>query len=305
MGQPRGARRLLLVVAVALLTLLAACGGAPETVPPITVDRTADAGSQPLAGAAPLPAPLPALPNAAAAVPRLLAPLSAIGSRTGPRVCEKFGSVPVAGGRFEVQNDAWGAETPQCTTAFDTGFAVQANHDKDSGPAAYPSIVWGCNHGTCTRNTPFPRPLSDLGDVRSSWAVTVPDSGRYNASYDIWLDPTPRRDGDNTGAELMIWTVRAGGIDPIGSKRGSVDLGGAAWDVFTGDNNGVPVISYVRQQSVRQVLDLPITDFVRDAQRQGVVQPSWYLTNLQAGFEPWVGGTGLSTDAFNATRNGV
>ena len=165
--------------------------------------------------------------------------------------------------------------------------------------------MWGCNHGNCTRGTPFPRPISDLGDVRSSWAVTVPDNGRYNASYDIWLDPTARRDGDNTGAELMIWLVRAGGIDPIGDKSGTANLAGATWDVYQGDNNGVPVISYVRQQSVRQVVDLPITDFVRDAGRQGVVQPGWFLTNLQAGFEPWVGGNGLSTDAFNATRNGV
>ena len=35
------------------------------------------------------------------------------------------------------------------------------------------------------------------------------------------------------------------------------------------------------------------------------MKPYWYLTNLQAGFEPWMGGKGLSTDAFNATRNGV
>jgi hypothetical protein len=295
------------VALVAALTLLAtACGSSqPDTVPPIAVDPTAQnlAGQQSLPAAA--PPPPPAAAPAQPLVPKLLAPLSAIGSRVGTAVCAQFGSTPVAGGRFEVQNDAWGATTPQCTTAFNTGFSVQASHDKDSGPAAYPSIVWGCNHGNCTKGTPFPRPLSDLGDVRSSWAVTVPDSGRFNASYDIWLDPTPRRDGDNTGAELMIWTIRAGGIDPIGDKTGTVTLAGAPWDVYEGSNNGVPVISYVRQQSVRQVLDLPITDFVRDATRQGVVKPEWYLTNLQAGFEPWVGGTGLSTDAFNATRNGV
>ncbi|HEY2193437.1 MAG TPA: hypothetical protein VGH76_14265 [Actinomycetospora sp.] len=304
MGEPTRATRALLTAVVAVLALLGACGAQEPTVPPIQVDHPAT--EQNAAGSAPLPqgAPPPA-PAVLPVVPKLLAPLSAIGSRVGPQVCAKFGSVPVDGGRFEVQNDAWGATTPQCTTAFNTGFSVQANHDKDDGPAAYPSIVWGCNHGNCTRGTPFPRPLSDLGDVRSSWSVSVPDSGRYNASYDIWLDPTPRRDGANTGAELMIWMVRAGGIDPIGQKAGTADLAGAAWDVYEGQNNGVPVISYVRQQSVRQVIDLPISDFVRDATRQGVVSPQWFLTNLQAGFEPWVGGSGLSTDAFNATRNGV
>jgi hypothetical protein len=300
-GEPTRATRALLATVTAVLALLGAACGQQASVPPITtaspVTTANTAGAQP-------PAPPPP-PAALPLVPKLLAPLSAIGNRSGPRVCEKFGSAPVAGGRFEVQNDAWGASTPQCTTAFDTGFTVQAAHDKDSGPAAYPSIVWGCNHGNCTKGTPFPRPISDLGDVRSSWAVSVPDSGRFNASYDIWLDPTPRRDGDNTGAELMIWLLRAGGIDPIGDKSGTANLAGTTWDVYRGDNNGVPVISYVRQQPVREVIDLPITDFVRDAGRQGVVQPGWFLTNLQAGFEPWVGGNGLSTDAFNATRNGV
>ena len=296
-------RRVLLAAVVVLAALLAACAAPAEQVPPIDV---APVTTENLAGAGGLPAPAPAPPGVAApAVPKLLAPLPALGSRNGTRVCEKFRSAPVQGGRFEVQNNAWGADTPQCTTAFDTGFSVQASHRKDSGPAAYPSIVWGCNHGTCTRDTPFPRPVADLGDIRSSWSVTVPTSGRFNASYDVWFDPQPRRDGDNTGAELMIWTMRVGGIDPIGSMRGTTTIAGAAWDVYTGSNGQLPVISYVRRQPTRQVLDLPITEFVTDAQRQGVVRREWYLTNLQAGFEPWIGGNGLSTDAFNATRNGV
>jgi hypothetical protein len=27
----------------------------------------------------------------------------------------------------------------------------------------------------------------------------------YDASYDVWFDPTARTDGQNTGAELMVW----------------------------------------------------------------------------------------------------
>lgn len=65
------------------------------------------------------------------------------------------------------------------------------------------------------------------------------------------------------------------------------------------------MISYVREESTTTVLDLPISDFITDATRRGVVEPSWFLTNVQAGFEPWIGGEGLSTDAFALTRNGV
>jgi hypothetical protein len=144
-----------------------------------------------------------------------------------------------------------------------------------------------------------------MGDVRSSWAVTVPHRGDYNVAYDVWLDPTPRREGANTGAELMIWLDRTDRVQPIGAERGSVRIGDASWTIWTGENQGTPVISYVRDQPTSQVLDLPITEFVGDATRRGVVQPSWFLTNIQAGFEPWIGGEGLSTDAFALTRNGV
>ncbi len=296
----RGRRTRLVLAAVLTAAAVAACASpGPGEPPPIAVS--------PAPGGPEAPPVVPLAPGAAAPGTRggLLAPLPAAGPRSGPRICEKFRSAPVAGGRYEVQNNAWGADTPQCTTAFDTGFSVQASHAKDSGPAAYPSIVYGCNYGTCTRGTPFPRPVADLGDVRSSWAVTTPGSGDYNVAYDVWLDPTARREGANTGAELMIWLDHTERVQPIGRVSATATVGGTTWDVWTGQNNGTPVISYVRQEPTKLVLDLPITDFVRDATRQGVVQPGWFLTNIQAGFEPWIGGTGLSTDAFAVTRNGV
>ncbi|MDD7968870.1 GH12 family glycosyl hydrolase domain-containing protein [Actinomycetospora lemnae] len=280
-------RRLVAALLAALALVVAGCGTTDEPpTAPATPAAAAPAGTgDPARG--------------------VLAPLPAEGPREGPRICGKTESVPVAGGRYEVQNNAWGADTPQCTTAFDTGFVVSARHDKDSGPAAYPSIVVGCNYGTCTRDSPYPLPLADLGDVRSSWAVTVPRRGDFNVAYDVWLDPTPRRDGANTGAELMIWLDRTDRVQPIGSRRATVGIAGADWEVWTGENHGTPVISYVRTEPTTTVIDLPISAFVTEATRRGVVEPTWFLTNVQAGFEPWIGGEGLATDAFSLTRNGI
>jgi hypothetical protein len=292
MGDVPRVRRLVAAVTAVLAIVLTGCGGSTGSsgnAPPPSV-------TMPTAGAPIVPASVEGGP---------LAPLPPRGSREGPRICGKTESVPVAGGRYEVQNNAWGADTPQCTTAFDTGFVVQARHSKDSGPAAYPSVVVGCNYGTCTRDTPFPRPIGDLGDVRSSWAVTVPERGDFNVAYDVWLDPTPRREGANTGAELMIWLDRTERVQPIGAERATVRIGDASWAVWIGENQGTPVISYVREEPTDTVLDLPISDFVGDATRRGVVDPAWFLTNIQAGFEPWIGGEGLSTDAFALTRNGA
>jgi cellulase/cellobiase CelA1 len=38
---------------------------------------------------------------------------------------------------------------------------------------------------------------------------------------------------------------------------------------------------------------------------RGYAQRSWYLTSVQAGFEPWIGGTGLAVNSFSYTTNGT
>ncbi len=238
---------------------------------------------------------------------------TASAGRAEKKVCEKFGSTPVAGGRYEVQNSLWGASTAQCIVAYDgpsagpTGasaaFRVEAKHRNNSGPASYPSIVFGCNYGNCTKGTPFPRPISDLGDLRSSWSVKTPSSGDYNVAYDIWLDPTARKTGRPTGLELMIWLKHTDRVQPIGKKVGTATLDGVGYDVWLGKAD-LPTISYVRQQQTTEVKDLNITSFVTDAQKRGQAKEGWYLTSVQAGFEPWIGGDGLETTSYSVTRNG-
>jgi hypothetical protein len=261
--------------------------------------------------AGPVPAALTALTSSASTAltakageaPATKSPTTQPREPNEQKVCDKYGSAPVQGGRYTVQNDLWGASDEQCVTAFDTGFRVEANHDKSSGPASYPSIVFGCNYGNCTKGTPFPRKVSDLGDLRTSWATTTPDTGDYNVAYDIWLDPTPRKEGAPTGLELMIWLKHTDRVNPIGKQTGQVTLDGVPYEVWQGEN-GMPVISYVRTQQTNAVANLSIPSFVADAQKRGVAKPDWYMTSVQAGFEPWIGGTGLATTSFSVTRNG-
>ena len=218
----------------------------------------------------------------------------------GARVCEKFGSTTVAGGRYLVQNNEWGANDGQCVTATAGGFTVDAGvHRRDDQPAAYPSIVSGCWMRTCTRGTPLPTRVDGLGPLTSSISARIPPGVRTNLAYDLWMDPTPRRDGHNTGAELMIWLDERGGIRPIGAPRATVPLAGGTWEVWTGENQGVPVISYVRRGYLTRADRLPLTDFVRDAVSRRVVRGDWFLTNVQAGFEIWAGGPGTALDSFS------
>jgi cellulose 1,4-beta-cellobiosidase len=46
------------------------------------------------------------------------------------------------------------------------------------------------------------------------------------------------------------------------------------------------------------VQDLDIGKFVADAMSRGWIQKSWYLIDVEAGFELWQGGAGLATNSF-------
>lgn len=228
-------------------------------------------------------------------------------AQAAPVICEKYGSASIQGGRYIVINNVWGADTTQCIDVNQNGgFTItQSAHNKptNGAPAAYPAIYAGCHYGNCTSGSGLPMQASspDFGRLRSSVNYTFA-SGTYNAAYDLWFDPTPRTDGQNTGAELMIWLNRQGGIQPIGSRVGTANLAGTTWEVWFG-NTGWNVISYVRTSPATSI-DFAIDTFYSDAVSRGYAQRNWYLTSVQAGFEPWVGGAGLAVNSFSYTTSG-
>ena len=236
-----------------------------------------------------------------------------LGAGTGqaatPTTCDQFGSFPVAGAKYVVQNDRWGAATEQCIAAYgDTGFTVtSAKHTNNTGPAGYPSIYRGCNYGYCTYGSPFPKQVSSLGSLTSSWATNGPTAGgtqQYNTAYDVWFDPSPATTtGRNKGAEMMIWLNHTSWVQPIGRKYTEVSIAGTVWEVWYGTID-IPVISYVRKTPTTAVTNLPLNQFVTQSVNYGVVKNQWYLTSVQAGFEPWTGGTGLRSTSFSVTSNG-
>jgi hypothetical protein len=222
--------------------------------------------------------------------------------------CEKFATLTIQGGRYNVQNNVWGADTTQCIDSTSSGFTItQSNHNKptNGAPAAYPSVYFGCHYGNCTSGSGLPvqANTSAFASLRSSVSMSYPGSGTWNASYDLWFDPTPRTNGQNTGAEIMIWLNRQGSIQPIGSRVASVNLAGGTWDVWFG-NTGWNVVSYVRTSATNS-LDYSLNEIYSDAVNRGYAQRAWYLTSVQAGFEPWIGGAGLAVNSFSVTTGGT
>jgi Glycosyl hydrolase family 12 len=219
--------------------------------------------------------------------------------------CVKFGSLTIQNGRYVVQNNVWGADTTQCIDTTSSGFTVtRADHNKptNGAPASYPSVYFGCHYGNCSSGSGLPQQASSsgFGAIRTSVSMSYPGSGVWDAAYDIWFDPTPRTNGQNTGAEIMVWLNRRGTIQPVGSRVGTATIAGGTWDVWFG-NVGWNVVSYVRTSATGSV-SFAVNDFYSNAISRGFAQRSWYLTSVQAGFEPWVGGAGLAVTSFSVTR---
>ncbi|MGI5466288.1 GH12 family glycosyl hydrolase domain-containing protein [Streptomyces sp. CA-132043] len=216
-------------------------------------------------------------------------------------LCQPFDSLSVDGGRYIVQNNVWGASTPQCLSVDGTSFTVtraEHNNATNGAPASYPSIYAGCHYGNCTTGSGLPRRLDQLNEAVSSWSTSSPDAGVYDVAYDLWFDPNPNPTGQNAG-ELMIWNKFRGAVQPVGTKVASgVSVAGTTYDVWAG-NIGWNVISYVRTSATDAVTSLDLRAFARDAAARGSLDASWYLTSVQAGFEPWQGGQGLRTNSFS------
>ncbi|MFI6034189.1 cellulose binding domain-containing protein [Streptomyces sp. NPDC051315] len=218
-------------------------------------------------------------------------------------ICEQYGSTVIQG-RYVVQNNRWGTSATQCVTATDTGFRVsQADGSvpTNGAPKAYPSVFNGCHYTNCSPGTNLPAQISGITSAPSSISYGYVGDAVYNASYDIWLDPTPRTDGVNR-TEIMIWFNKVGPIQPIGSQSGTATVGGRTWQVWTGNNGSNDVISFVAPSAITS-WSFDVMDFVRQTVSRGMAQNTWYLTSVQAGFEPWQNGAGLAVNSFSSTVN--
>ncbi|MEU5780447.1 GH12 family glycosyl hydrolase domain-containing protein [Micromonospora lupini] len=220
------------------------------------------------------------------------------------QICEQYGST-VVGGRYVVQNNRWGTTAQQCINATSNGFEIttlNGSSPTNGAPTAYPSIFFGCHYTNCSPGTNLPIQVSQISSATSSISYRYVSGATYNASYDIWLDPSPKRDGVNQ-MEIMIWLNRQGPIQPIGSVVGTTNLAGRTWEVWRGSNGSNNVISYVASSAVSS-LNFSVLDFINDTRNRGAITNSWYLTSIQAGFEPWQGGVGLAVTSFSANVNG-
>ena len=224
-------------------------------------------------------------------------------SHADTTVCDQFGSTTIQG-RYVVQNNRWGTSATQCISVTDSGFRiVQADGSvpTNGGPKSYPSVFNGCHYTNCSPGTNLPARLNSISSAPTSISYSYVSNAVYDAAYDIWLDPTPRTDGVNR-TEIMVWLNHVGSVQPVGSQVGTATVAGRSWQVWSGNNGSNDVLSFVAPSAIGS-WSFDVMDFLRQAVSRGFAQDSWYLTSVQAGFEPWQNGVGLAVTSFSSGVN--
>ncbi|WP_330295136.1 GH12 family glycosyl hydrolase domain-containing protein [Streptomyces sp. NBC_00503] len=244
---------------------------------------------------------LGALLTALVSMAALLTAASA--SQADTTICETFGSATIQG-RYVVQNNRWGTGESQCIAVTDSGFRItraDGSVPTNGAPKSYPSVYNGCHYTNCSPGTNLPAQLRTVSTAPTSISYGYVNDATFDAAYDIWLDPTPRTDGVSR-TEIMVWLNKVGPVQPVGSPVGTATVAGRQWEVWSGNNGSNDVLSFVAPSAISS-WTFDVMDFVQQAVSRGLAQSSWYLTSVQAGFEPWQNGTGLAVTSFSSTVN--
>ena len=230
--------------------------------------------------------------------------LTAPGKAAAQSTCSPTNVTALDGGLYSFQMDEWNSQLRECVSINGNGFNITtADFDNatNGAPATYTSVYRGCHWGNCTNSNPFPIQESNIASATSSVNITQPSGYNNDAAYDIWFNQTSTTSGQPNGTEVMIWLNHDGSIEPFGSKVATATINGAQYEVWTGNQSSWKIVSYVANSPVTSVTNLNLLPFFSDAVSRGSLQPSWWLIDVEYGFEIWTGGEGLGVSGFSVS----
>ncbi|MGW2558559.1 glycoside hydrolase family 12 protein [Streptomyces sp. NPDC001514] len=214
----------------------------------------------------------------------LLAPVLALGATIGLASApahaavwyswDQWGNTNLGG--YTLYNNIWGsgAGSQLIWANSGTNWGVWADHPNTGGIKSYPNSKKVIN-----------KSITSLRSLTSNYNVTVPWSGAYNTSYDIW-------DTDHD-YEIMLWVNYTGAVGPLGTWQANVTLGGHNWNVYKGNNGANEVFSFLRtsNSSSGSVDILPVLRWIKDTKHWmgdetiGDVQFGYEITSSSGGMD--------------------
>jgi hypothetical protein len=78
----------------------------------------------------------------------------------------------------------------------------------------------------------------------------------------------------------------------------NVTVGGRGYNVWFG-KQGWNTVTYTMTTPATSVSNLDLQSLIADAVSRGYIRSSWYLIDVEAGFELWQGGAGLAAKSFS------
>jgi hypothetical protein len=173
----------------------------------------------------------------------------------------------------------------------------------------FKAIYTGCKNKACLEPE-YPALAGSVVSEPTSWTFSSnfsQISGQFDAIYDAFFNTTPTQQYLPTGGELEVF---------LNYTSAESALGGTQLPDFTANGQTYHVWSVVKTAGARtwtriafqrtstnkttSVSNLDMATFIQAAIADGAINPSWYQQDLEAGFEIWQGGVGLSTSAFSA-----
>jgi hypothetical protein len=218
--------------------------------------------------------------------------------------CSRSAVTKLDNGLYNFQMNENDSLLEECATIKGVGFTITTADFRNAtnGPAAaYTSIYRGCHWGVCTDNNLFPIEESNIASATASVNLTQPSGYNNDAAYDMWFNQTPRTSGQPNGTEVMIWLNHQGVIQPFGSRVAAATIDGGQYEVWTGNQTSWKIVSYVASTPVTSATNLNLLPFFQNAVSRGSLDPSWWLIDVEFGFEIWTGGKGLAISDFSVS----
>jgi hypothetical protein len=206
----------------------------------------------------------------------------------------QYGSYTTDGYTFN--NDIWGSGSGPQTLWVNSysNWGVWSDQPNTGGVKSYPNCAKYI--GTA---------INSINTCTSSFNVTIPGSGSYEATYDIW--------DSNNAHEIMLWMSYTGSVGPISYNYNAsgkavpvvsgVTVGGHTWNVYQGTNGSNLVYTFTRTSNTTSgTVDVrAILKWIENEGWMGNVT----LGNVEFGYEitSSSGGLNFDTNSYSVTSN--
>ena len=152
---------------------------------------------------------------------------------------------------YRVQNNLWGKSAAssgsQCT-AFNSASGSSVAWSTTWQWAGGDNNVKSYSYASRDFNK---RPVLQISSMPTTAIWTVSNQNtRSNVAYDLFTAQDINHPTSGGDYELMIWLARYGGVQPIGSYKATVNVGGRSWSLYVGYNGSMKVFSFVAPSTV-------------------------------------------------------